>query len=325
LLKEEDGCRYEMSKQVMQQMESCNSQDVMMEIARIATVCHYEKTFRESFLPLECSGHSCLQKMSPEVFGVFSAFFIHAESICRQFSTEAWRISVQKMVEMLGSSSVASLNVLNEVRDQGKIISESQEKMAMAQQFNLEQVTEVNKKLSTQVDMLNVVGDRAREFSQLFEKMDHIAREHEHAIQDIGIKMNNVTGLVSNLNELVLLLTYSTKNGRVSVWMISEMVIFYLLWFYFCKTIKSLLYCDDEVKKQIMRISVLFMASCFHWEMYGIFHEDVFKEVEKCRSNHFFGYGMGMVFTLTFRYFQTTNESLGDKKIQIPISLLTTI
>jgi hypothetical protein len=82
---ETENCRYELAKNLVDDMKLCSDQTTLSEFAKVATVCHYNMNGRSDKLPLSCNVGKCVNEMSQEVFQVYTAFYLHAEHICKLF------------------------------------------------------------------------------------------------------------------------------------------------------------------------------------------------------------------------------------------------
>ena len=176
----EVGCRYHLAKTLIESGESCGKESMVKEFSRIATICHYQVSGRINRLPSHCFDETCIPELSEEVFAIYTAFHLHAERICRELSSEAWRKSIEEMVTNLGLVADDALDRFNIILDESLEFFNKQE--ASARELG----SLMNSLKKGQEDHINTESEHHRRTISYFQTQEtHLA--------NLKIKMQNFT------------------------------------------------------------------------------------------------------------------------------------
>ncbi|KAH9260972.1 hypothetical protein BASA81_000668 [Batrachochytrium salamandrivorans] len=184
------SCRYQLSQNLIREQDACRTEANLNEVSRIATVCHYVANQRDAVLPAGCHlDAECCGKMDSEAFGVYSLFRVHAETICREMSSEAWRRVVEEMMESLAAISERAIDALHRAHADTAQFYREQRQLAMDLQRELElvsskyaeqtkdtaqQFAQTQAFLQEQSSHLTLLQTSMRNFSHLADRFDAV-------------------------------------------------------------------------------------------------------------------------------------------------------
>lgn len=193
------SCRYQLSQDLIREQDACRAEATLNEVSRIATVCHYTANQRDAVLPPKCHlDAECGRKMDSEAFGVYSLFRVHAETICREMSSEAWRQVVEGMMESLASVSQRAIDALHRAHADSTQFYREQRELAVDLQREL---------LLASNQYAEQTRDTARHFAQtqafLQEQSSHLALLHTSMqnFSHLAGQFDAIHGLVRELRD----------------------------------------------------------------------------------------------------------------------------